>query len=144
MEFGTWRGQVQGCRLRSFGPGIPSVYGTGIRIKLFAILVIQNVLHGKSKILTQKAMKSWIEQYLNFFGMVTLEMRLSGCHDVDDHCGLGSFKSTLKHQKELFLFLLLYCFDGSKPSRYGHYISSEASDFQDLNAILVNSFEIIF
>ena len=83
----TWRGQIQGGGLRSFGPGIPSVYGTGIRIKLFAVFVIQNVPDGESK-KVEKAMKSSIEQYLNFFGMVTLEMRLSGCHDVDDHCGL--------------------------------------------------------
>ena len=87
-------------------------------------------------------MKSSIEQYLNFFGMVTLEMRLSGCHDVDDHCGLEL--RNIKRNFVLFLFLLLYCFDGSKPSRYGHYISSDASDFQDMNAKLVKSHEILF
>lgn len=96
---------------------------------------------GKVRALLDKAMKSLIEQYLNFFGMVTLEMRLSGCHDVDDHCGLELWN--IKRNFVLFLFLILYCFDGSKPSRYGHYISITASDFQDINAKLVKSFEIL-
>ena len=41
----TWRWQIQWCWLRSFTPWVSSVNWSRVRIKLFTILVIQNVLN---------------------------------------------------------------------------------------------------